>query len=73
MRRALRVNRALRTVFVLLLVTGVVVHLWISSRVGLVMVAFGFAAHLAAALAGRRWLLHNRPRPDTRPPDPLSR
>jgi hypothetical protein len=60
--RALRVNRALRVAFALLLVAGVAVHLWISARVGLGMVAAGLAAHLAAAVAGRRWLVRNGPR-----------
>ena len=56
MNRMLHMNRTLRIAFALLLVAGVVVHLWISMQVGLAMVAVGLVAHLAAALAGRRWL-----------------
>ncbi|WP_328678085.1 hypothetical protein OG905_27785 [Streptomyces sp. NBC_00322] len=55
-------NRTLRIAFALLLVAGVAVHLWISSRVGLAMVAVGLVVHLAAALAGRRWLARSRSR-----------
>ncbi|NUK04482.1 MULTISPECIES: hypothetical protein [Streptomyces] len=55
-------NRTLRIAFALLLVAGVAVHLWISTQVGLAMVAVGLVAHLAAALAGRRWLARNRSR-----------
>jgi ABC-type uncharacterized transport system permease subunit len=58
----LRMNRTLRITFALLLVAGVAVHLWLSTQVGLAMVAVGLVAHLAAALAGRRWLARNRSR-----------
>lgn len=62
MNRMLHMNRTLRIAFALLLVAGVAVHLWISTQVGLAMVAVGLVAHLAAALAGRRWLARNRSR-----------
>jgi type IV secretory pathway TrbD component len=60
MRRALLANRAFRIIFWPLLAAGIVVHLWISARVGLVMVAVGLAAHVLAAVAGRRWLAQRR-------------
>ncbi|MXM68675.1 hypothetical protein GR925_36000 [Streptomyces sp. HUCO-GS316] len=53
-------NRAFRIMFWLLLAVGIVVHLWISARVGLVMVTVGFMAHVLAAVAGRRWLAQRR-------------
>jgi hypothetical protein len=38
---------------------GVAGHLWISARVGLGMVADGFAAHLAMVVVGHRRLARN--------------
>lgn len=62
MNQMLYMNRTLRIAFALLLAAGVAVHLWISTQVGLAMVAVGLVAHLAAALAGRRWLARSRSR-----------
>ncbi|MFD7981990.1 hypothetical protein ACFXKJ_25495 [Kitasatospora indigofera] len=56
MNRSPRALRRLRVAAVPLIVVGLGAHLWLGTRTGLVVAAGGFAAHLAAAALGRRWV-----------------
>lgn len=47
--------RALRIASIPLIVGGLVVHLWLGTKVGLAVAVAGLAAHAMAAALGRRW------------------
>ncbi|GAA1227219.1 hypothetical protein GCM10009665_17160 [Kitasatospora nipponensis] len=49
-------GRPLRVLAIVLVPTGLGLHLWLGSRVGLALAAVGALSHLAAGVLGRRWL-----------------
>ncbi|AUY53432.1 hypothetical protein EH183_36260 [Streptomyces sp. CB01881] len=57
---ALRTNRALRTAALVLVPAGLLLHLWLGTKVPLLAVPIGLACHLAAGIGARRWLRGQR-------------
>ncbi|MFE0462460.1 hypothetical protein ACFW1A_24715 [Kitasatospora sp. NPDC058965] len=51
-----RANRALRVAALVLVPAGLLLHLWLGTKVPLLAVPVGLACHGAAVLGARRWL-----------------
>jgi hypothetical protein len=51
-----RGNRTLRTAALVLVPAGLLLHLWLGTKVPLLAVPVGLACHLAAGVGARRWL-----------------
>ncbi|MBP8535537.1 hypothetical protein [Streptomyces sp. MK37H] len=49
-------GRLLRALALPLIAGGLALHLWLGMKAGLVVMAGGLAAHVLAAVLGRRWV-----------------
>ncbi|GAA4989407.1 hypothetical protein [Kitasatospora paranensis] len=50
-----RADRPLRTAAAVLVPAGLLLHLWLGTRIPLVAAGVGLACHAAAAVTARRW------------------
>ncbi|MFI2352383.1 hypothetical protein ACH492_36400 [Streptomyces sp. NPDC019443] len=56
MSRGRRGERLLRAAVIPLVLGGIALHLWLGTKVGLVIAALGLGLHGVAVMLGRRWI-----------------